>query len=248
MLNNVLQTDADLSSKFPGSRSQNRSSDYASSTNETEVDASDDASVVTAKGLDQSKNVVSDHQGHPVYGLDAEIEHGLLSSTVYLRAEKNHSSSSLPLVSDSGSKCGWSLCSNFSLAQISSITVVSLPISSWELWKPGQYVVPKEKNIENSRGRLRHSSLDGRLIAPTVAHRTQKSPNRPPSARTVPYEIILDQTLMNFQTFAEFRQTHDITEEELVGALESNIWVNDFFWEKRNSRDQNLNEKVILFG
>lgn len=88
---------------------------------------------------DQSEPVQSDTVPQPpevARGIQAHglhIEPLLQRSRVYLRAFQRHSISSLPS-SSAHSKCGWSMLSDISLAEISNISVLSLPLSASELW------------------------------------------------------------------------------------------------------------------
>ncbi len=93
---------------------------------------------------------------------DLDLE--LSNSRVYLRTFHRHSVSSLP--SASGSASGWSFLSGVSLAQISNISVLSLPLCPYEIWNPHHYDPP-----------YRHESLHGSNIRITA--------NSGPSARDV---------------------------------------------------------------
>ena len=68
---------------------------------------------------------------------DPNLESDLHASRVYMRTEHRHSMSSLTSTYDSVARL--SFLSGISLAQISDISVISLPIFSYELWNPQQY-------------------------------------------------------------------------------------------------------------
>ena len=68
---------------------------------------------------------------------DPNLESELHASRVYMRTKHRHSMSSL--ISTYDSVAGLSFLLGISLAQISSISVISLPIFSYELWNPQQY-------------------------------------------------------------------------------------------------------------
>ena len=68
---------------------------------------------------------------------DPNLESELHASRVYMRTKHRHSMSSLNSTYDS--VAGLSFLSGISLTQISSISVISLPIFSYELWNPQQY-------------------------------------------------------------------------------------------------------------
>lgn len=68
---------------------------------------------------------------------DPDLESELHASRVYVRTMHRQSMSSLS--SKHNSVAGLSFLSGISLAQMSSISVISLPIFSHELWNPQQY-------------------------------------------------------------------------------------------------------------
>ena len=68
---------------------------------------------------------------------DPNLGSELDASRVYMRTKHRHSMSSL--ISTYDSVAGLSFLSGISLAQISSISVISLPIFSYELWNSQQY-------------------------------------------------------------------------------------------------------------
>lgn len=68
---------------------------------------------------------------------DPSLESELYASRVYSRTTERHSISSL--FSREDSVCGLSFLSGISLAQISNLSVLSLPIFCHELWNSGQY-------------------------------------------------------------------------------------------------------------
>ena len=70
-------------------------------------------------------------------GLDTHVEDELHASRVYIRTERRHSLSSLS--TNSFSNPGWSFLSGLSLAQMSSVAVVALPLTLDELWNPQHY-------------------------------------------------------------------------------------------------------------
>ena len=65
------------------------------------------------------------------------IEFELFKSRPYLRTAHRHSTSSLP--SGATSPSGWSFLTNTTLADISNISVISLPISYHEIWNSEHY-------------------------------------------------------------------------------------------------------------
>ena len=103
------------------------------------LDASWNASILTVNDRDTS-NADDRHREpeKPASGLDKEIQKSLSSSFVYLRAEER-----LLLSPDASSSTmsarGWSFLSRFSLAEVSDLSVISLPIAVQELWDSDQY-------------------------------------------------------------------------------------------------------------
>ena len=80
-------------------------------------------------------------------GLDSIVELKLQESRVYSRTLRRHSASSLP--SCSTSTTGWSMLSGISLAQVSNISVLSLPLSAVELWGSRHYM---QKSVQELYG------------------------------------------------------------------------------------------------
>ena len=74
------------------------------------------------------------------FGPNIELE--LSKSRPYLRTAHRHSTSSLP--SGAESALGWSFFANVTLADISEIFVISLPISYDEIWNAEHYQPPHD--------------------------------------------------------------------------------------------------------
>lgn len=72
-----------------------------------------------------------------IFQLNSTTESELYASRVYMRTKHRLSMSSLSTSHDSGA--GLSFLSKISLTQISSISVISLPLCCNELWNPQQY-------------------------------------------------------------------------------------------------------------
>lgn len=106
---------------------------YATSAVESATEASDDASTTRPtkrtipKGF-QSMSGLGQSNAQLLKHTQQELE----ASRVYKRTAQRHSMSSIP--SAMHSAAGWSMLSDLSLAQISSISVISLSISYDELW------------------------------------------------------------------------------------------------------------------
>ena len=125
----------------------------------------DDASETTvmpcnnADGASQATSM-----GWKPNGLDNHVENELYTSRVYLRTGRRHSLSSLS--TGSISNPGWSFLSGLSLAQMSSIAVVSLPLSLEELWNPRYY-----------------TSTDQSIAEAAIGPRVMESTRQPPNLR-----------------------------------------------------------------
>ena len=89
------------------------------------------------------------------------FDQDLNESRVYSRALHRHSNLSLP--STTINSMGWSFFSGISLAEVSNISVISLPISVNELWNH-QHYLPKIRHLTTPGG-LPSLAEDGLLIA-----------------------------------------------------------------------------------
>lgn len=110
-------------------------SQYATSTISTLPGSSDEALTTTPLGRDINGGH-SSTRAHMLH-MNSDLDLELSNSRVYLRTFHRHSVSSLP--SDSGSAPGWSFLSGVSLAQISNISVLSLPLFPHEIWNYHHY-------------------------------------------------------------------------------------------------------------
>ena len=138
-LEHILQADSNLSRRIANINLSVKRRSHHDCISQGISDVSEDASMLTLKSNVASKTDSQPReQFKPAFGFDNEVEWGLFSSFVYLRAERRllHS----PDASSSMvSKAGWSFFSQLSLAQISDLSIVSLPISIQELWISDQY-------------------------------------------------------------------------------------------------------------
>ncbi|KAK0515794.1 hypothetical protein JMJ35_001828 [Cladonia borealis] len=115
---------------------------HATSTIEIPTDTSDGASTIRPTGY----VIENDHSpppddGHIMTQFCIEIQTELEASRVYRRTAKRHSISSFPSGLHSAA---WSALSGVSLAEISGLSVLSLPISYDELWNPQHYTSARE--------------------------------------------------------------------------------------------------------
>ena len=103
----------------------------------------DVASSSTPNGQNSSREQhPSSSVGRQEVPFDPTLESELYASRVYSRNTHQHSRSSL--FSTENSATGLSLLSGLSIAQISNLSVFSLPIFCHELWNPQQYKIPQD--------------------------------------------------------------------------------------------------------
>lgn len=88
---------------------------------------------------------------------DPGFESALYASRVYSRTTHRHSMSSL--VSRDTSVAGLSVLSNLGLAQISSLSVISLPIFSYDLWNHQRFEDSTRKSVDISLNEKRTGSF-----------------------------------------------------------------------------------------
>ncbi len=122
--------------------------DGITTNNPSALDISESAELpVGQDGITTSRKSSSGIPGTPSFGLDDAVERSLASSFVYLRADGRMLTSALTSSSSEGSGCGWSFFSEVSLAEVSNLSVLSLPVSWHELWRPAQYKPLNEPEI-----------------------------------------------------------------------------------------------------
>ena len=114
------------------------------------MDFSENGKLPTGQdGVVTNKKSSSDSPATPPFGLDYAVERSLASSFVYIRADRRMLTSVLSSNSSVGSGCGWSFLSGISLAQVSNLSIISLPVSWNGLWKPEQYKPLKEAEVNS---------------------------------------------------------------------------------------------------
>ena len=115
---------------------------HATSTIERPTDTSDGASTIrpTNYSIENDHSSPSD-DGHAISQFCIQIQAELEASRVYRRTAQRHSISSFPSGFHSAA---WSALSGVSLAEISNLSVLSLPISYNELWNPKHYTTAHE--------------------------------------------------------------------------------------------------------
>ena len=147
-LSEILQKDPDLAHRISNIDSNFDSGHYVPSNNRSIVDFSENAKLsIRQDGTATSQKSSSDSPATPPFGLNYTIERSLASSFVYIRADRRMLTSVLSSNSSVASGCGWSFLSGISLAQVSNLSVISLPVSWHGLWKPEQYKPLKEAEV-----------------------------------------------------------------------------------------------------
>ena len=152
----VLQKDPDLAHRISNIGSTPNSVHYTPSINVGALNNSED--VELPMGSDEiivNKKRSSHSHGKPSFGLDGAIERSLATSFVYLRADGRKLNPALSSNSSVGSGCGWSFLSEISLAQVSNLSVLSLPLPSHGLWRPEQYRSSNEDEIASYISQIR---------------------------------------------------------------------------------------------
>ena len=102
-------------------------------------DITDTASTITIRPSDLYHQSMLPSIEHSQFGLNPDLQYEIYNSRVYSRTWKRRSFSSIPSSIQSG--VGWSFFSGLSLSQISTISVISLPVSLSELWNSQHYSV-----------------------------------------------------------------------------------------------------------
>ena len=130
-----------------------RLSRYATSTSGRPTDPSDDASTIRPASYNIENDILSSPGvGHTMSQFDIHIQKELEASRVYRRTAERHSMSSYLSGLHSAAR---SALSGVSLAEISILSVLPLPISYGELWNPQHYTTACEPhdpaNSSNTR-------------------------------------------------------------------------------------------------
>ena len=136
----VLQINPQLSQRTSSINSDTHRGSRSYRTSQAVLNVSERASLLNLEG-DSISNPLLPRAGQEklAFGFDKEVEEGLSSSFAYSRAGRR-----LPFSQDrsssTASRMGWSFFSQISLAEISNLSVISLPISIQELWDSEQYI------------------------------------------------------------------------------------------------------------
>lgn len=193
-LSEVLQKDPDLAHRISNIDSNFDSSYYAPSNNQSILDISENAELPTGQdGITTSRKSSSDSPATPPFGLDYAVERNLASSFVYIRADSRMLTSVLSSNSSAGSGCGWSFLSWISLAQVSNLSVISLPVSWHGLWKPEQYKPLMEAEVTSYINAI-HDTERQRIKSQTLQTSRLKAEVHPP-----PFKPLLSRGTLTFR-------------------------------------------------
>ena len=122
---------------------------YATSTNRYPLASIDEAaSTHSTKRLFWKPNLLTGYRPSSIGNFDLTLQRDLKESKVYARNRYRDSHRSM--ASSAMQSLGWSFLSKCSLAAISSISVIHLPIYSRELWNPQFYQLTDEAKKKNS--------------------------------------------------------------------------------------------------
>lgn len=166
----ILQTSEDVSRRVASIETRSAtfvaSTRYATSTLRAPLE-NDDASTITPKANADEKSELHIHaieeqslpsgSSQTFRHFDPNLESEFYASRVYSRTTHRHSISSL--LSNQDSVAGLSFLSGISLAQISSISVISLPIVCHELWNSQHYMGLKDLPISFNSDAVKPTSL-----------------------------------------------------------------------------------------
>ena len=182
----VLQKDPDLAHRISNIDSNFDSSHYAPSNDRSALDISEDAELPTGQdSITTSNQSSSDSPGPPPLGLDYAVERSLASSFVYLRADGRMLTSMLSSNSSAGSGCGWSFLSGISLAQVSNLSVLSLPVSWHGLWSPEQYKPLNEAEVTSYINAIRDTERQ------RIKSQTSQTSRSNAGVQPAPFESLL---------------------------------------------------------
>lgn len=117
---------------------------HATLTSKRPTDTNDGASTIRPTSYGIENEILSPSGvGHTVSQFGIQIQKELEGSRVYQRTAERHSISSFLSGLHSAA---WSALSGVSLAEVSYLSVLSLPISYDELWNPQHYTIVRESH------------------------------------------------------------------------------------------------------
>ena len=130
LVRQVLQTNQDLCLRIANLESSPRNQTIRSTTSLNENDKADDASTIRPKRFASDPRPEASDNGM-IEVMSFTFEQDLRHSKVYKRVRRRNSLASIS--SSSAPSFGWSCLSETSLANVSNISVISLPIAANEL-------------------------------------------------------------------------------------------------------------------
>ena len=157
LVEQVLQTNHDICLRLGNLESLLSHRSMRSNTSLNEDDEEDGAS--TIRSIQFTNDPVSEWSGEGIVdGMSFTFEQDLGQSRVYKRAMQRHSLASLS--SSAAPSLGWSCLSKMSLANVSNISVISLPITPNELSNGEHYRQPPIPPQLSMQGIHRAALLD----------------------------------------------------------------------------------------
>ena len=118
---------------------------YQSITETVEADSNSTSGNTMDTTRDQTDERVRVQESTETTNVDPGFEKELHASQVYRRTTFKHSNSSLP--SSAVRALDWSFLTGLSLANVSDISVISLPIPLQDLWNPPPYGLERSQNL-----------------------------------------------------------------------------------------------------
>ena len=149
IVNQVLESNHELAWRIANMQTQLEGSDnHATSTiRHPLASINETASTRSTKLLSSTPNILGGYKASSIGNFDQVLQRDLRESPVYARNRRRDYRASMP--SPAVQSLGWSFFSKCSLAAISNISVIRLPIYSYELWNPQCYHFSDE--VENRR-------------------------------------------------------------------------------------------------
>ena len=160
LVEQILNSNKDMSRRIASMerRSSSETVSYTPSIPEDVLADGDDASTikpqmssvhVTPLATEEQKPVKIKRARSSSFTGERAFEQDLVRSQVYMRVFFRRGSS-LSFPSSTRRTIGWSYLSGLSLAEISQISVLSLPITPAEVWRPSHYLPRSGKTVQRA--------------------------------------------------------------------------------------------------
>ena len=165
----LLEKSEDISQRLAGIEATSMCNPMSTDSDATSLLPASDSDIKT---LSISEEDSRGHLGNVnQFGLDPNTELNLQKSRVYRRSINRHSMSSLFSSRSAGS--GWSKLSGISLAQVSNISVLSLPVNALEIWGSDHYMPSYDQRTQDNKQRPTYRGWAGeRLLTGPPSHRS----------------------------------------------------------------------------